>query len=282
MSDSRNFLGLIRWKSASEASLGTDRAGWYNHYGSITNSYLRVGNVCLEATLGGQGLTIQNSLLVGVQRLFEFDFDGSAQPISAAVNIANCTLSAGESFFRVRAAAPQHSFTNPIQLFVEKTVFAPPVMTARHPNQRPTLVAFVGTDDQRREQLVWWGMANGYTSKIASFLSCQRSPQDRGVPTPASSWKDAWGPAQVLRPLTGEGVVLAGNPNRLVVGEYRIGNFGLDTKSKAFRWGATTRKPIGADIASLEISKPIIKRPSKPKSRRSRQRTKRSNSKPKF
>ena len=190
-----------------------------------------------------------NSLAVSTGDLFDLSVMEFEPRISGVVSIRHSTLSAAGTFFDIRGAKLTEMATEPLSLFVQETVFAPPLDPGTKPSPKPALL--VCEESLRdKKQIDWWGDSNGYSPDIIHFL---RTPdaKDTTVQRMQTNWLLTWKPDRIVRPLSGpDGVFLQQSklPQRTNID---ADSFSLHTSSKAYGWGPN-EMPIGVDFSTWE------------------------------
>jgi len=128
MHRSDGYKGLIRWKHAKVASKDNKKANEMKgrQYGEVVDSFLATSGQLLEASMHERAFYMINSLVVSTGDLFDLSVMGFEPRISGVVSIRHSTLSAAGTFFDIRGAKLTEMATEPLSLFVQETVFAPP------------------------------------------------------------------------------------------------------------------------------------------------------------
>ena len=246
LSDNSRTEGLIRWERPADASVKSMDAGRYEQYGEIRDSYFKSFGKLLQLDIAGRALFVRNSVLVSSGDLFNFNIRGDRPLIHGTAHIEHSTLSAARSFFKVSADPRNQPAAKPLQLFVENTVFAPPVGGAA--KNGPILLAYNAVYARTEQQMQWWGQANGYTHLLRKHLD---GPAEKGGDSEQfeAGWAKAWGSTACLRPLHGSGAIALKKPLPPAT-RLEPADFALHPSSKAVRW-TIGGKPIGANVESL-------------------------------
>jgi hypothetical protein len=244
---SAGWDGFLRWQQRDRPESPPDAPGRYEEYGQIANCCLCSSGTLLRADLRGRAFVARGSILATPDDGFQFDIRGEGPRIHAAVDLADCTVSAGGTFVAVQAQRRAQAADAPLRFFIDQTVFAPFQRQTRAPQ---TAVLFRDAFGVRQQgQIEWWGQANGYAAEIAQLLvesSAGGASQD-----PLADWSKAWGPAGDIRPLGGpDGVLLKTHEDPARAEDLTAADFALDESAGARAWSADG-KPIGADAAGL-------------------------------
>ena len=240
MRASSGFDGLIAWERRDATP--PEGAGSFEHFALIEDSYLAGDGTLLDLALRGQAIRIENSVLVSLKNLCNVNIPGSDQKIAGSLDVFGSTLSAAEQFFHLRSDLTEAA-TDPLQVFIEQTAFAPPVAADASRVPQPVLA---DCPDSMREtkQVAWWDADNGYAREV-SRLSPSSEPSLSSAEL-AEQWKQIWGSGHVQRPIFG-GVLLKGTLP--AVARVNSGDFELDRSSQAVSWTVTGGR-IGAELTS--------------------------------
>jgi eukaryotic-like serine/threonine-protein kinase len=250
MLDSANYRGLIGWQqqASSPATAAADRKS--RQYALVADSFLATYGPLMEAQPVGRDIMLQNSVLVSLDDLFDFDLSGGDAQVDAAFEARRCTFSAARSFFTVRTSDTGAPTSSPLALFVEENVFAGPADSGSDRNAARLLTCIGPVRAQKR--LDWWERSNGYAPEITVFLHDGGDAEPAGAQDFDRDWIQVWGADRVTRPLTGSGGVRL--TERLPEKTKLVpASFELDAKSTAQRW-AEDGSPIGADISQFGSS----------------------------
>jgi serine/threonine protein kinase len=262
--------GLIRWTTLQNPSQTETRRGRYKHFGAIHDSFLAGPGRIVEYDARGNGLSIRNSVLVGLDKLIEINELRSDSSTSGAIDISRCTLSATREIFDVRTTT---SSNVPLQITTENTVFAPPVLMEGRPAPQPVVLRYYGLNASDRN-IRWWGYGNGYATEFKQYLSGPKHPA--GNPQDfTADWSAAWEAGQITRSLVGPNAVALKKsyPKPSLLGR---ADFSLKPECQAFTW-QVDGFPIGAEenvapvpVTSSKKTKPQAKRPKRkpPKGKR--------------
>lgn len=246
LADNSRTEGLIRWERSADASVKSMDAGRYQQFGEIRDSYFKSLGKLLQLNIAGRAMFVSNSVLVSSGDMFDLDIRGDGPLIHGTAHIVNSTLSAARTFFKVSSDPINQPAARPLQLFVENTIFAPPVSGAS--KNGPVLLEYNATYARTEQQMRWWGQANGYTHLLRKHLD--GPAETSGVAEHfETGWAKAWGSAACLRPLHGSGAIALKKPlppSR----DLEPADFVLHPLSKAVRW-TIQGKPIGANVESL-------------------------------
>ncbi|MBT4865337.1 MAG: serine/threonine protein kinase [Planctomycetaceae bacterium] len=246
LADNSRTEGLIRWERPAKAAVKSLDAGRYEQYGEIRDSYFKSFGKLLQLDIAGRAMFVSNSVLVSSEDMFDLNIRGDGPLIHGAAHIANSTLSAARTFFKVSADPINQPAAKPLQLVVENTVFAPPVSGT--PKSGPALLAYNAAFARTERQMQWWGQANGYTHLLRKHLDGPAETSG-GAEQFETGWGKAWGLAACLRPLHGSGAIALEKPLPPSKG-LEPADFALHPSSKAVRW-TIEGKPIGANVQSL-------------------------------
>lgn len=238
-------VGLIRWSTAAGQPSGASLV--------IRDSFL-VGPGCgIRAECGQGAIFLRNSVLAVRGDAIDLRPVRSGNALLSSLDAENVTISATNAAIRFEAAPGTEPVTSPIRLFVEKCIFAPPLMLKPSDAASATLLQCVGPVIEQH-QLEWWGAANGVAKRVVHLV---RRDGDSDIPsdekTGLSAWRKLWDKGSSIRMLTGDkGVYLSGElPTKWR--DLKPASFELHKGSQAATW-ADGGRAIGANTTSVEES----------------------------
>ncbi|HUG92384.1 MAG TPA: protein kinase [Planctomycetaceae bacterium] len=247
LTNSPGWEGFVRWEQRDRPDPPPDAPGRYEQYGRIARSYLCGHGTLLRGSLRGRAFVARDCILATVGDGFVLDISGRDGRIHAAVELSSCTVSAGGTFFDVKAERRTAPGTAPLRFFVEQTVFARPIDPETRAGRSPTLFRDA-YGVRRQRQIEWWGQANGYASEISRFL-VESSAGGAAAQDFTAGWLNVWGPAGEIRPLSAPGAVsLTHDDAPPPLRDITAAEFALGESAPARVWSADG-KPIGADPA---------------------------------
>lgn len=251
--DGSKQIGLIHWNTSIPIQGRADSVSLV-----VRDCYL-TGSGCGVRTECGHGnLIFRNTILAIRGDALDLRPIRAGNALLPVVDAENVTISATGAAVRFQAAPGTEAVTSPVRLFMEKTVFAPPLAFKAGEATRATLLNCVGPVFEQK-QLEWWGASNGIAKQVVYLL---RQDDDQNAPsderTGLSAWRKAWDKANSVRFLSGDkGVYLVGElPVRWR--ELKPGSFELHKGSQAATWGDGGR-PIGANPRAIEDSSLVKK-----------------------
>ncbi|MEW4528577.1 protein kinase [Maioricimonas sp. JC845] len=198
-------------------------------YGLILNSFLSTDSACLGGDLSDRLVEVNNSILYGLNNVVSVQSPRS----DGYLLMQDSTVTGGQSIIQLTSA---DDVSGRLHVFVKHSVVTSPPKSG---SADPVVVALPdgALSDNR---LTWWEEGVGYAGELKGH---RRDPET--VPFSAS-WRSAYGPAHVIRPLTGPRGVLLANvlpaPERIAAE-----NFRLLPACDASAWHEDGG-PIGADI----------------------------------
>ena len=212
------------------------------HSASIRNSLVAGSFQTLSADLSKRLLQCENSVFTSVGDVF--DLSGGVGPQPGNAVFTDCTFSAGGSAFLVRSNTESDARPTPINLFVERCVFAPPPETTNSGSVALTHPASAPDDGS----IVWWGSDNGFAPQFRRFHQPLELPPTNNQDID-KDWTRLWGVDHVWRPLKGPTAVLLVDrlpePDRVDPADYSLAE-----TSEANTWGPGG-KPIGARVGEI-------------------------------
>jgi hypothetical protein len=256
----REYAGyedLIRFSSSQDQSLpGGDGERFL---GSVRDSFLSsVRNLC-SGDLSARNLFFENSLLVAGNRIFDVRLPTG--PASSVLDLRSCTLSAGAEYFHFSTRSTEGA-SNRESVFVENSLFAPPVRQAKGAPSRTVLIGSA-SPDFLRERVDWWEYGNAYSDLIElPGWDTSAGAKSDGLADPLESWRQIAGPAHIVRSIAQSGAVLLPG-DVLTVKDVSPADFRLKAEAQAATW-SDTGKAVGAEIDAQPVRRP--KRTPEPKS----------------
>ena len=248
--------GVVQWlrpePMRAERPFRVSREG----YLAVVDSFLSGSGLLIEADLRKRALYLRNSVLAARDDLLTINLAGTDPVLAGTVDIEQCTLSATESLFHVLPAGLTGPAQKPVEIFVDRCVFAPPM---RMGSQRPKPTLLVTTPAAlEQNQVSWWERRTGYAPDVTTYL---RDPTATAADQKfETAWLDRWGAGSVQKPLVGPGGVIL--KSELPEDRTRLEpvHFVLDKTAKAATWD--DGRPIGADIPAMKL--PELNKPEKP------------------
>jgi hypothetical protein len=229
---------LIRFSSSQDESLPAGEGEAFA--GSVRNSFLSSTKNLFTGDLSARNLVLSNSLLVAGGRLFNVRLPNG--PSSSILDLRSCTLSAGGEYFHFNAKSAEGA--NPARVFVENSLFAPPVHRTDGGSSRSALVGSE-TGESFRERVDWWEYANAYSSLIQLPGSSAEEKSDSSA-NALAGWQRIAGPAHIVRSIGGTGaVLLPGDVS--TIKEVEPEEFRLKSEALAATW-SDTGKAVGAEL----------------------------------
>jgi len=189
-------------------------------------------------------------VLVAGGRLFDLRLPVGAGP--SGLDLRSCTLSAGGEYFHLSARSTADAL-NRARVFIENTLFAPPVRSLNDSSARAVLIGSASADFLR-ERLDWWERSNAYSNLIELPGSGATSAASGGAAEPFELWRQLAGPAHIVRS-TGEpsAALLAGDG--VAAKDATPSDFRLKAEALATTW-SDTGKPIGAELKAQTFQRP--------------------------
>jgi serine/threonine-protein kinase len=233
--------GLIRWTTSRDPIETEKKRGQYEHDGVLRDCFLASSGRVISFDARGNGMSIHNSVLVGVDKLIEIEGLRSDTATTGAIDISQCTITTSRDLFDLRTTAAANV---PIQITTSNTVFAPPVPIEGRSAAKPILLRYYGSQPADRN-LRWWGYGNGYAAEFKHFLSGSQHRADKPQDFKAD-WASVWGVGQVQRGIAGQNAVVLAKPYSNVATLGRA-DFLLKPACRAFMW-----KTDGFSIGATE------------------------------
>jgi eukaryotic-like serine/threonine-protein kinase len=247
---------LIRFSSSVDESIAPTEGDQF--VGLVRNSFLSSIRNLISGDLSSRHLVFENSLLVAENRIFDLRLPAGPGP--SGLDLRSCTLSAGTDYFHFNTRTTTGTL-NRAHVFVESSVFAPPVRPTKGGSTRATLFGSA-SGDLVRERVDWWEYGNAY-SDLIELPGGGSSPGATNVAgaDPLGGWRDLAGPAHIVRTVGQPGAVLL--PGDMpTANEVSPADFRLKEESVAATW-SDTGKPVGVDLDAQPIRH--TKRASTPK-----------------
>ena len=198
--DYPGYEELIRFSSSQDESIPAGEGEALT--GSVRNSFLLSPRNLFTGDLSARNLVLSNSLLVSGGRLFNVRLPSG--PSSSVLDLRSCTLSAGGEYFHFNTKSADGA-SNPARVFVENSLFAPPVRRTDGSSSRAALIGSA-TGESFRERVDWWEYANAYSSliQLPGSSQCNPSPMlpwtrwraGSTLPAPRTSCGRSGGPAR--------------------------------------------------------------------------------------
>ena len=169
----------VEWRPAEDDA---------TQFGLIEDSLIVGQAQAVSATLAGQVFGIRNSIVVS-------DAEGVvlfAAPTNqrSTFSVSSCTLSAGQSCVRIAASADQAGAGGPLQVFVDQTVYGPPVV----PSKAPALLVERSPENQPLH-VDWWEQHTAISDRITRFRVTDDS--ETAAQQIGDAWLRGWGPEHV-------------------------------------------------------------------------------------
>jgi len=259
MRESPGYKGLIHWKQTAMPPGDLPSGRLPQRSGRISNSYLTTDRLLLDAQFRRSFLEMNNSVLASLSDLFLLRVIGLDSKIGAAVDARNCTFSAANAVFTVRATPFPKPSVDPLRFFVDDSVFLRPVDVGPKRTTHPVVLTCADLD-RPQNQIDWWGTSNGFAGELKGYLQ-STSTGGSASRKFETAWKTIWGPAHVLRPLSEPGAILMQDKfphrDRLTPAAFR-----LHKSCAASKWSA-----IGGSLGAIidQLPKNKIYLPSKSK-----------------
>ena len=237
--DYPGYEELIRFSSSQDESLPAGEGEAFT--GLVRNSFLLSPRSLFTGDLSARNLVLSNSLLVSGGRLFNVRLPNG--PSSSVLDLRSCTLSAGGEYFHFNTKSAEGA-SNPARVFVENSLFAPPVRRTDGGSSRAALIGSA-TGESFHERVDWWEYANAYSSLIQLPGSAGESKADSSVDS-LEGWQHMTGPAHIVRSIGGTGaVLLPGDVS--TIKEVEPDEFRLKPEALAATW-SDTGKAVGAEL----------------------------------
>ena len=236
-------------------------------FGLIENSLVAGDAQAVHATLAGQLLDVQNSIVVTGGDCFRLTPAATAG--RSTVSVSNSTLSAADAFFRLAPETESDSIAGSLQVFVNQTIYGPPIARS----DGPILLVQQHSASQNPD-VGWWEISTAIFDGIKRF---------RVTDEAASATQDftksclrGWGPEHldgvIYEPL---GVALTAKDINL--SKTQPTDWELDPKSLAATAGpengplGVTPNWVGPDGAPVQSNQNVQNSPTKRPTRKSRQ-----------
>jgi len=250
--DGSKQLGLVRWITGPPA--GGEAPALVVRDSLLAGSGSGVRVECAQGVL-----IFRNSILAIRGDAIDLRPVRVGSGLLPILDVENVTISATAAAIRLEAAPGNDAVGSPMRLFVERSVFAPPLSFKAGEAAGATLLNCVGPVFEQK-QVEWWGASNGVARQISFLIRRDGSPaapvDDQ---TGLTAWRKLWDKAASIRFLTGDrGVYLAGElPIRWR--DLKPLSFVLHKNSQATNWGEGGR-PIGANPQAVEDAT-VIRKP---------------------
>ncbi|MBS0205596.1 MAG: serine/threonine protein kinase [Planctomycetes bacterium] len=255
--DGPRHAGLIRWTTGTSEPPNPNAPSLV-----VRDSFLAGPGTGVRAESGEGGLFFRNSVVAIRGDALDLRPIRSGTSLLSSLDAENTTLSATAAAIRFQAAPGPDGVTAPFRMFIERTVFGPPLVFKAGEAAKSTLLQCDGPAIEQH-QIQYSGAANGVARQVVYLV---RRDGDTGAPaddqTGLTAWRKLWDKGGSVRLLTGDkGVYLAGElPVRWK--ELKPSSFDLHKKSQASTWGDAGR-PIGANARGVEDSS-IARKPGDP------------------
>ncbi len=237
---------LIRFSSSVDESIAPTEGDQF--IGLVRNSFLSSIRNLVSGDLSSRHLVFENSLLVAENRIFDLRLPASPGP--SGLDLRSCTLSAGTEYFHFNTRTTAGTLNRAL-VFVENSVFAPPVRPTNGGSTRATLFGSA-SGDLLRERVDWWEYGNAYSDliEVPGGGSSRGSPDFAGA-DPLGGWRELAGPAHIIRSVGHPGAVLL--PGDIsTANEVSPADFRLKAESVAATW-SDTGKPVGVDLDAQPV-----------------------------
>jgi serine/threonine protein kinase len=237
---------LIRFSSSVDESISPTEGDQF--VGLVRNSFLSSIRNLISGDLSSRHLVFENSLLVAENRIFDLRLPAGPGP--SGLDLRSCTLSAGTEYFHFNTRTAAGTL-NRAHVFVENSVFAPPVRPTKGGSTRATLFGSA-SGDLLRERVDWWEYGNAYSDliELPGGGSSPGATNFAGA-DPLGGWRDLAGPAHIIRTVGQPGAVLL--PGDMpTANEVSPADFRLKEESVAATW-SDTGKPVGVDLEAQPV-----------------------------
>jgi serine/threonine-protein kinase len=247
-SDASRHVGLIHWITAVPEKAAAEPPALV-----IRDCYLAGMGCGIRADCAHGSLIFRNSVLAIRGDAIDLRPIRAGKSLLPIVDAEQLTISASKAAIRFEAAPGTEPVTAPVRVFIERSVFAPPLVFKAGEAATATMLQCVGPVIEQH-QLEWWGATNGVARRVVHLVRREGDPEsptdDR---TGLTAWKNLWDKASTIRMLTGDkGVYLAGElPVKWK--DLKPESFDLHKSSQAATW-ADGGRPIGANTQSVEAS----------------------------
>jgi serine/threonine protein kinase len=247
--DNPGYEELIRFSSSQDETIAP--ADNEQFIGTIRNSFLSSVRNLLSGDLSARRLVIDNSVLVAGGRLFDLRLPAGVGP--SGIDLRSCTLSAGGEYFHLSARSTADAL-NRARVFVENTLFAPPVRPLTDSTSPAVLIGSASADFVR-ERLDWWERSNAYSNliELPGAASAVKGSSDE-VADPIGTWQQLAGTAHIVRSTAQpSAVLLAGDSTSAK--DATPSDFRLKAEALAATW-SDTGKAIGAELKAQTFQRP--------------------------
>ncbi len=216
--------------------------------GLVRNSFLSSIRNLISGDLSSRHLVFENSLLVAENRIFDLRLPAGPGP--SGLDLRSCTLSAGTEYFHFNTRTTAGTL-NRAHVFVENSVFAPPVRPTKGGSMRATLFGSA-SGDLLKERVDWWEYGNAYSDLIElPGGGSSRGATDFAGADPLGGWRDLAGPAHIIRSVGQPGAVLLPG-DMSTANEVSPADFRLKEESVGATW-SDTGKPVGVDLDAQPV-----------------------------
>jgi eukaryotic-like serine/threonine-protein kinase len=250
--DKTGYEGLIHFSSTRAGASSNEKLTC----GEIRNSFLRSGKTDLSGDLISRNLIVENSVLAANGRVLDLHLP-AASPALPVLDLSACTIAAGEEYFHFDAGSVSPTGSKSalrVRIIADNTVFAPPLRVSANSEDKAMLIGGLSTASIAKV-VDWWDYACAY-SNLISLPDAGASGGLRN--DPLAEWKQAAGPAHIVRPAGGSNAVLLQrdlpSAKELVQGDFR-----LKTVAEAFSW-SDIGTPIGA-VLDARMATPTVATP---------------------
>ena len=231
---------LIHFSSSQDESLAPSEGEPFT--GSVRNSFLSSPRNLFSGDLSARNLVFANSLLVAGNRIFTLRLPSVSN--ASTLDLRSCTLSAGGEYFHFTTKSAE-SPANRVRVFVENSLFAPPVHRTDGGSSPPTLIGSV-VGDTFRQRVDWWEYSSAYSSLI-ELPGAGQQPKSDVSPDALEGWQKIAGPTHIVRSIAGTGAVLLPGDVSGVMKEINPADFRLKPEALAATW-SDTGKALGAEL----------------------------------
>ena len=246
--DGQRHVGLIRWSTGSPEQPNPNSPSLV-----VRDSYLTGPGCGVRAEAGQGGLFFRNSVLAIRGDAIDLRPIRAGTRLLSFLDAENLTVSASNAAIRFQAAAGTDHVTEPWRMFIERSVFGPPLVFKAGEAANSTLLQCEGPVIEQH-QIEYWGMANGVARQVVHLI---RRDGDSGAPaddrTGLTAWRKTWDKAGSVRLLSGDKGVYLANELPVRWKELKPTSFDLHKNSQAMTWGDAGR-PIGANTRAIEDS----------------------------
>lgn len=240
--DGAQHHGLIRWTSGAATAERNNPP-----FLAIADSLLYSPGHLIRAEGGLGNLFLENSILVARGLGLDLAPARVGETIPLTVDVRRCTLAATQSALRIEPILPDGDVRRPFRLYFDETAFAGPFVVKNGEADRAAVLV-CDSAALKRNQVEWWGRANGVAPEIQRFLASDGDVQNTAGTL--AEWQAALGVDHDVQLLTGDQGVYYATPLSASYRSIKPQAFALHRSAKASTWGDGGRS-IGADASSV-------------------------------